>query len=577
MISLNRPIDIKHLRPMANCWNAVCAPHKRFFSYFILATASLTLTACQSDSPSSNTQNQTDPQQQISTPAGTTVADLSNDSLLPPTEASLTLSAEPGFLQLSWEPIPNLLIARVYKFDSIEGLEVLVAQSNDTSTQTIRIPSKTHQRAWHSEQFRVELCDANDCVSSARVSIAGLADKTVQRLYPGVFIQDETFAQSIALNSTASLMAASLPVQGAIDLYTRPDNLWLSTQRISIASEAHSDTRTITLALSPVGDTLAALVTDEQSVQELNILERFGEAWFKTTTLDIVNTTVPTPNESDVGMSNGLSISADSNRMLLTVSGRTFTTYRSESGWETPSLLQKNQYHPSNTAFTERFSTQAVLKDSVANAAHSRLFTLHSLDQRLWLSIWENTAERSEIPIWNKFSAYGIDNVNAARDVSIHSDSNGERLALAGWELNNGVKHTPVIWHYQIPSLSTNTTTNSTELSVINSIRFPFSAEDSAQLRFSADDSLNRLVLGWQDQETSTNAPDAALISYQFSASAMRWLPKLELPEVFPTFAKHAYVRSALLSPDGEALIMSIAAGQSLTGDNHVGELLALQ
>lgn len=150
---------------------------------------------------------------------------------------------------------------------------------------TVRLPSRTHQRAWHSEQFRVELCNRKTCISSPRMLISTLAAGSARYLYPSVFVQDEKFADRIAFNTTASLMAVSLPVQGVIDLYIKSDNLWLSNQRILLDSEALSLTRTISLSLSPSGDTLAVLINDTQSDAEIKILERLGEAWFETTSL----------------------------------------------------------------------------------------------------------------------------------------------------------------------------------------------------------------------------------------------------------------------------------------------------
>jgi hypothetical protein len=549
----------------------------RLLKNIVLCVGSLALAACQSESPNTTTLGQADVQQESPVITDSQVADLTNDSLLPPAEATLAIASEPGFLQLTWDSIPDQRIASIYKFDKVEGFEVLLAQSTDSSKQTIKLPSRTHQRAWHSEQFRIQLCDPNDCVSSARVSIAGLAEGSVQRVYPSVFVQDEKFADSIAFNSIASLMAVSLPVQGAIDLYSRSENLWRRIQRISLEPTTLPQARIISLGLSPSGDTVGALLTDGQNTSYIKLLERFGEAWFETTSLEIGSASTPATSISEAIFSDAISISKNSNQILISLGEKLFTAFRASSGWTVPSRLQQNQYQPLRIAFTERFSTQSLLKAVSANLAHTRLFTVHSLDQSLWLSVWEQTALNFATPVWNKISAFAIDNINSGKDVSIQSDSSGDRVVIAGWELNGDVEHTPVLWRYEIPSVSGVAVANSAELSVIDSIRFPFTAQDSAVLRFSADDTLNQLVLGWQNEETATGTPDAALITYKFSTTAMRWLPKLELPEAFPTFAKQSFVRSTLISPDGETMIISIGAGQSLAGENIVGELVMLQ
>jgi hypothetical protein len=575
LISYSRPVDSNNSPP--NARKAANNSLVRLLKNTVLYLGGLALLACQSESPNTTALRQADVQQESPVITDSQVADLIKDSLLPPAEATLAITSEPGFLQLTWDSVPDQRIASIYKFDRVEGFEVLVAQNTDSTKQTIKLPSRTHQRAWHSEQFRIELCDPDDCVSSARVPIAGLVEGSLQRVYPSVFVQGEKFADSVAFNSTASLMAVSLPIQGAIDLYSRSENFWRPIHRISLEPTTLLPPRIISLGLSPSGDTVGALVTDGQSASYLKIWERFGEAWFETTSLEIGSPSTLVASHSEAIISDTISISEDSNLILISLGEKLFTTVWARSGWTTPSLLQQDQYQPLRTAFTERFSTEGILKAASANLAHTRIFTIHSLDQSLWLSVWEQTPINFATPSWNKISAYAINNINSGKDVSIHSDSSGDRVVIAGWELNNDVEHTPVLWRYEIPSVSGVDTKNSAELSVIDSIRFPFTAQDSAVLRFSADGTLNQLVLGWQSEGTATSTPYAALIAYRYSTTAMRWLPKLELPEAIPTFAKQSFVRSALLSADGEVMIISIEAGHSLAGENRVGELVTLQ
>lgn len=577
MISYRKSIDINDLPPKFRPQKASNLILTRLLRNVIFCIGSIALTACQSESSTTTTDSSPDPQPARPSLTDPLVADLTNDSLLPPAAATLAITSEPGFLNLTWGSIPGLQKASIYSFDTVEGLEVLVAQSNDNTTQSLKLPSRTHQRAWQNEQFRVELCDSNDCVSSARISIAGLVETSVQRVLPSVFVQGERFADNVAINASGTLMAVSLPTQGAIDLYLRPATLWVNAQRISLESNTQPSTRSITLGLSPSGDTLSALVSDGQGIAELKIIERFGEGWFETTSLVLEGVTNTIANEVNDEILDSLSISEDGNLILISTKNNLFTSSRTTVGWTAPNRLQANQFQPLRPAFTERFSNEATLKSVSANHAHTRLFTAHSLDQSLWLSVWEQLPGSSATPVWNKTSAYAINNVDSAKEVSIQSDSRGDRLVLAGWELNNNVEHTPVLWRYQIPSVLAFNETSNEELSVIDSLRFPFAAIDAAVLHFSADDALNNVVLGWQSLESGTSEPDAVLINYQYSTTAMRWLTKLELPEMFPTFAKQSLIRSALLSPDGSTMIISIGAGQSPTGENRVGELVALQ
>jgi len=543
----------------------------------ILCIGCIALTACQSESPNTDNNNQSNSQPEIPAVIEPLVADLTNDSLLPPAEATLNITSEPGFLNLTWDSIPDLQRTSIYKFDRVERLEVLLEQSSDNSMTSLMLASRTHQRAWQSEEFRVELCDSNDCISSPRVSIAEFVENSTSRLRPSVFVQGEEFAKNVALNKNATVMAVSLPAQSAIELYLRPANKWVSTQKISLESSTLVTTRSITLALSPSGDTLSALVSDDQGASELKIIERFGEGWVETTSLDLEETATITTNAAVTNNTNTLSISENSNLILISNNNSLFTTARTPQGWSEASLLLQSQNQPLRSAFSERFAAEAVLKTVAANAGLTRLFTAHSLDQNLWLSVWEKAPGGSALPTWTRISAYQINNINATKSVFMHSDSVGDQLVLAGWELNNDVNNTPVIWRYQIPNVTTLNASATSELSVIDSIRFPFSTQDSATLQFSADSALNNLVLGWQNTNTTSDTADAALISYQSSATARRWQTKLELPEVFPNFAKQGFVQSALLSANGNTMVISIGAGESQTEENRVGELITMQ
>lgn len=252
-------------------------------------------------------------------------------------------------------------------------------------------------------------------------------------------------------------------------------------------------------------------------------------------------------------------------------------TTRATSGWTTPTPLHHSEYDSLNDTFDSRFSTSSVFKAASANGAHTRIFTVHTRNRNLLLSVWENSSENSLLPIWTRVTTYPIDNVDSTRDVSIKSNTLGNRIVLAGWEINKQLEHTPVLWRYEIPSTIEADEAHTTQLTVIDSIRFPHTAPSSAVLHFSANASLDKLALGWQQGSSATHSSDSALITYQYSSTSMRWFAKLDLREAFPTPETPLLLRSVRLSPDGETMAFGTLAGGSITDINRVGGLVILR
>ncbi len=205
--------------------------------------------------------------------------DLSDDTLIPPEQPTLSLSANTGVLNFQWQPIEGQSRARLYRHDPQTGGETLTHEFDDPTAGNWQLPSQTHARPWHRQQYRIELCTVDDCVSSARMPLAGLAPYTIDTLSPAVFVENERYAEQLAINHTATLAVLTLPAEGALEFQIRVGGQWILTQRLQLDALAITSNRTLDIALSDTGDTVAVLVRDSSNSTEhtIRILERLGE------------------------------------------------------------------------------------------------------------------------------------------------------------------------------------------------------------------------------------------------------------------------------------------------------------
>ena len=543
----------------------------------IISALAISLSACQSGSANLNNSTvQSDSQNTASVAESPTSADLSADSLVAPAQIETSLSSAQGLITLEWEPIENQRSSSVYLYDSLVGSEIQLGSTNDASQSSFTLPSLSHQRAWHREFLRVEVCNNDNCISSKRLSVADAIESTIQRITPSVFIEGERFAQSITINDNAKLMAVALPSQGAIDIYLKPANEWVATQRTHLTNLSVSTVREIHMDFSSSGDTLAVLIFHNNGLDapEIKILERLGEGWFETSTIELSGIDQTSDSNTVLELERPLIISENGSRLLVNIAQQAYTLYQTDMGWSSPELLAHANIVSWPDTFTDRVIDNGVLKSMSASRSLDRIFLAHSIDQSLWLSTWHVQSTTAPTPTWEKTAAYPISAIAHDNELKMSSNRTGDQIIIAGWEAVEGADLTPVAWRYQLPDSSE--TSVSTSLDSLDSIRFPPTQDTSASIRFSSNDELDQVVLGWQGTSDDSKGHDAALMSYTYSSESMRWIPKLELPEVYPTFAKQAFVRSTELSPDGSALLISISAGSSLSSENRVGEIAAL-
>jgi len=504
-------------------------------------------------------------------------ADLSDDLLIPPSQIELAITPAPGKLNLEWNPIDGQASVKVFNVDPLEASEKIILEQ-DLTEAFISIPSSAQTRAWDRELIRVEVCNISECFSSNHTSLSGLVEGTVQRMNPTVFTRGERFAESIAVNHNGSILAVASPLEGVIYLYSRVSETWVLTQTSKLPNFSIDEQRKISLSSSANGDVVVALVHSSQNAIEnsVRIFERLGEAWLEHSLSLNTELRVALQNaQSDIEMENQVVLSEDGSQLLLTLNNSLYTTYADSSGWSSLILVKSSAFDDTVLPYSGQFHNDSILLSASANHSLSRLFTVKRMDQAIWLSIWNRAEVGSASPSYTNVAAYEISAFNTDREIIVKSNATGDKFTLAGWEPTSSEEQTPIMWRYQIPPELPPMTINGSSLMATDSLRFPDTAKDGYLLRFDTDNSLNAAVLGWQNEDGQFSAPDAAMLSYVFDVDVRRWIPKLDLPAVFPTLAKQSFLRTIRMSGDGQSLFISIPGGQSLSGNNLVGEVIA--
>ncbi|NND90961.1 MAG: hypothetical protein HKN42_08855 [Granulosicoccus sp.] len=512
---------------------------------------------------------------------------LADDTLYPPAQVRLSIMGEPGTLLLEWTPIDSQKSVRVFHYDSLTGEETLVYESTDHEASRFRVHSRTHLTAWHHERLRVELCSFDDCVSSPRMTLQGLANQTITQLRPAVYITGERFAEHVTITRNATLSVSTLPVEGALDLHLRVDNDWIYLQRLTLTGLSASPARSMMSATDADGDTIAVLIRERRRSQErqIRILQRLGETWIETARWPVAprpaapaakSAALPEALDPRRPGIDKLTLSHDGSRLLLHAGEILVSYHDTGNGWSAGAGFE-NSTETLAPASLEVLSGESTAVASAGNSSLSRVFTLHEESGQIFLSAWMQTDPASD---WNRINRFPLEGFDALADLDITSDAGGDALLVAGWEPSSLSWRTPVLWHYRVHEAAENGTDNSTRnVSVLNSLRAAPTLRMDARLILRADDTLGTVVLGWQAEGDASSGvlPDAAIGTFSYHDARRAWRSALELPEDLPVLAKQAFAGDIALSGDASTLMMGIPAGQGASIDNRVGELLVLR
>lgn len=509
---------------------------------------------------------------------------LSGDALIAPEQPVLRLRAEPGTLILDWSPVAAQTTARLYRYDSALPGEMLVYESDDWQQHLLHLPSATAQTPWHRQQYRLELCTADNCVSSERMALSGLAPATAHYLSPAVFLRGERYAEQMALNHDASLAVISMPLEGSLEFHIRSGTQWSLSQRLHLNDLPDAEKRSFFLSASDTGDTIAVYASsaDSSDPGQIRILERLGETWLQTTSLPLpVEPVADSAGQTAFGQSTDLltdpdqsiTISAAGNELLLQSHDRLYTSRRTEVGWSTPQVLADMN---SNNA-TSAPEHQSKLTGSTVSRDFTRILTIVRQNGSTYLNLWSAEPTTND---WQRTAHLLLTDFSQEHELSLHANTQGDELLIAGWEAGNRPERHPIMWRYTLSQDSgTQSAVEGISLQALNSLRAPPTSEAQATLVFHASEWLTQVVLGWQlvDDPETGSMPDAAFSTWQYHPQSAQWLSDLELPEAVPTLAKQAFGREMVLSADGSTLMMAVDARRTQATGSGIGEVLVLR
>ncbi len=516
--------------------------------------------------------------------SGGTSSSLSGDILIAPEQPILRLRAEPGTLILDWSPMAGQTLARLYRHDSALPGEMLIHESDDWQQHLLHLPSATAQTPWHRQQYRLELCTADNCVSSERMALSGLAPATAQYLSPAVFLRGERFADQMALNHDASLAVISMPLEGSLEFHIRSETQWSLSQRLRLDDLPDFEERSFFLSASDTGDTVAVYIrnTGNSNSAEIRILERLGETWLQTTSLPLPGEPA-TDSAGQTAFGQGIdefadrdhsiTVSAVGNELLLHSEDRLYTSRRTQAGWSTPQVLA--DMNSTNT--TSAPELRPGLISSTVSRDFTRILALVQQNGSTYLNLWSIEPATDD---WQQTAHLLLSDFSQKHELSLHANTQGDQLLIAGWEAGNRAERYPIMWRYALNQNSgTQSAAEGISLQALSSLRAPPTKEAQATLVFHASEWLTQVVLGWQleDDPETGNMPDAAFSTWQYHPQSAQWLSNLELPEAIPTLAKQDFGREMVLSADGSTLIMAVDARRTQANGSGIGEVLILR
>jgi len=468
------------------------------------------------------------------------------DALIPPPQPALSIDAIAHRLVFSWQPDHSEQLANLYQHDSLTGEEILIRGDMTSNTTKISVPSNTPGRAWHDEKFRLELCDKTDCVSSVRMTVDTLVAKTSQTLRPSVFIQGERFASSVTANHDASMIASTLPAEGAVQIHFYNQQQWVENSPVSLALTTTQEL--FDVSSSYTGDTLAALVldnNDDQIAAHVQILERLGETWISTSKLTI-------PGGTTIDNASQISLSANADELYLHTPEQLLIYRRHDIDWRLQPLLSA--------------TPNGLLAATAVSKNPNRVHAVVRQTGAIWFVIYQLQSESNE-PEWIETHRVSLQGIDSDDDVALHNHTDGTSIIVAGWDTATQLERSAVLWRYQLFNSSRDT--QDPLLTVTDSLRTAPTQDETAQLRFSASANLDHVVLGWH----SPAGDDALVKTFTFNAQQQRFRVALELPHALSTLAKQSFAKDVLLSGDGSTLLVATLPGTATSPENRAGEL----
>ena len=466
---------------------------------------------------------------------------LLNDGLIAPTAPELNIGAEPGALMFSWVDRENSAETdtdtNLYMHDSRTGLETELDTQINAGVTDYVLPVTPHQLAWDSISYRVEICSASDCLSSLRMPIESLLADAVAVIQPSDADLFPSYASHMALNGEGTVAVAANPQAVNATVHFRQSEQWVFASVLTPSQFNQSESVQLRVAISDSGDTIAIGAIGANTNPTIAIFERLGENWIETTRISAFGSNLSNAVGTNTGgqlwdtQSLRMRLSADGNRLAIGAQ-RFSQTDASASFASSNNRLEVFERDALNWALSARLELPSqhsrLISFSTSNAL-DQINALSAMDGLLYLHEYQLNANQ-----WQAAQVQPIEDINAGYDSTIISSTNGDSVAIGGWESDGNTARAAVAWkldHSEAGWIST------------DSVRLPSTTDQSAQLRLAGDGELNTLAVGWQ-------AAQSASLNF-FSVADERWQRLFSFPRGI----------SLSFSRDSSAAVVSASGG----------------
>lgn len=476
-----------------------------------------------------------------------TTADLSNDILIAPTAPTLSIAAAPGALQLSWVDRDNASSDAVtqislYEYNIVSQQETLITALDDVTTSSYIHTIKPHQLAWDSTSYRVEICTAQNCLSSERQAVGDLLVDAIGGLTANDNQLSVSFGDDVALNADGTVALVSSPLNASALVFFNVNNQWIQASTLTSQAFSNADISNMKVSVSATGETLAIVSVSQRSAPQVAIFDLLGENWIETATINAFNSNSATQSWDTSSIR--IKLSSNGERLVFGVQeanpsandtnnfyNRLWVYDRRQLSWAQAALLSVPVQHIRLPAFA-------------GNSDLTQVFTISALNAGLYLSEF-NAASGA----WQLASQQFLSVIEPSIDSTLASSGNGQQIALAAWETQSDGQRAAVAWRLA---------KSGEQWIGTDSVKLAPTSNARAQLRLAADSSLNNIAIGWQ-------ASSDANLAF-FDNQDTGWQHLFSVPEALNLTRNIGLAQSVAFSADNSTVLI----GTSNTGTGGV-------
>ncbi len=498
---------------------------------------------------------QTDPLNETSAPLNDADQQVTNgnadlplsDGLLTPSAPTLDIQALPGALYFEWQDTHNdasetITSISLYELDSRTELETELDADIEADQTSFTYTVASHQLAWNSISYRVEICTPDNCLSSMDMFIKNLLSDAVSPLIPTTDSLRDSFGEHLAVNATGNVAAIASPDNANVLVYFRIANQWVHASSLSSTHFSQQTSSVMRVALSDTGDTIVVASMGSSSGPGVVVFDRLGENWIETGSL--IPNAAFTQTQTWFTDSLELDISDNGDRLAIAVhndSTRSGVTSefnhnvmifnRGNSDWVRAAALPVPTQHTRLPGFASSSTMDNVIILSAFNGG-------------LYLHEYTRSAFG-----WQAAQTQLLDAMSPGLDNRVISSADASKLAIATWESDSNAGRSPVSWKLRKTAGGWIAT---------DSVKLPPTSLSPALLRLAGDAQLSSIAVGWQA------SGDANLAFY--TQNENRWQHLFSVPDGFNLNQALPFAQSIAISADNSTALI----GTSATGNGGV-------